>query len=189
MACIMYNDCCKWFLYSQSHHNSVRLMKLLYWLYKWEHWARGAKQLPTDPLLVNGSCAVLSRFSHVQLFVTPWTTAHRAPLSMGFIQEEHWNGLPCPPPGIFLNQGSNLHLLCLPHWQAGSLPLTPPGKPSQWQSGYLNQAVESISYSVILQAWWLSLQHQHQLWSNKECRFLSPRSFEPETLGKGPINL
>ena len=29
--------------------------------------------------------------------------------------------------GIFL-QGSNPHLLCLLHWQAGSLPLAPPGK-------------------------------------------------------------
>ena len=31
--------------------------------------------------------------------------------------------------GIFLTQGSNLSLLCLLHWQAGSLPLAPPGKP------------------------------------------------------------
>ena len=30
--------------------------------------------------------------------------------------------------GIFLTQGSNLHLLCLLHWQEGSLPLVPPGK-------------------------------------------------------------
>ena len=30
--------------------------------------------------------------------------------------------------GIFLTQGMNLHLLCLLHWQAGSLPLAPPGK-------------------------------------------------------------
>ena len=29
-------------------------------------------------------------------------------------------------PGIFLAQGSNMHLC---HWQAGSLPLAPPGKP------------------------------------------------------------
>ena len=29
--------------------------------------------------------------------------------------------------GIFLTQGSNPHLLCLLHWQAGSLPLAPPG--------------------------------------------------------------
>ena len=31
--------------------------------------------------------------------------------------------------GIFPTQGSNPHLLHLLHWQAGSLPLTPPGKP------------------------------------------------------------
>ena len=32
--------------------------------------------------------------------------------------------------GIFPTQESNLHLLCLLHWQVGSLPLTSPGKPS-----------------------------------------------------------
>ena len=31
--------------------------------------------------------------------------------------------------GIFLTQGSNPRLLCLPHWQGDCLPLTPPGKP------------------------------------------------------------
>ena len=31
--------------------------------------------------------------------------------------------------GIFPTHGSNPRLLCLLHWQAGSLPLTPPGKP------------------------------------------------------------
>ena len=32
--------------------------------------------------------------------------------------------------GIFLTQGSNPHLLCLLHWQACSLPVGPPGKPT-----------------------------------------------------------
>ena len=31
--------------------------------------------------------------------------------------------------GIFLTQDSNPNLLCLLHWQVGSLPLVPPGKP------------------------------------------------------------
>ena len=31
--------------------------------------------------------------------------------------------------GIFLTQELNVCLLCLLHWQAGSLPLAPPGKP------------------------------------------------------------
>ena len=30
---------------------------------------------------------VLSRFSHVRLFATPWTVAHRAPLSLGFSRQ------------------------------------------------------------------------------------------------------
>ena len=41
----------------------------------------------------------LSRFSRVRLFVTSWTVAHQAPLSMGFSRQEYWGGLPCPPPG------------------------------------------------------------------------------------------
>ena len=32
--------------------------------------------------------------------------------------------------GIFPTQGLNPYLLCLLHWQAGSLPLAPPGKPT-----------------------------------------------------------
>ena len=37
--------------------------------------------------------------SHVQLFVTPWSVAHQAPLSVGFSRQEHWSGLPCSSPG------------------------------------------------------------------------------------------
>ena len=33
------------------------------------------------------------------LFVTPWTVARQAPLSMGLFRQEYWRGLPCPPPG------------------------------------------------------------------------------------------
>ena len=36
--------------------------------------------------------------SCVQLFATPWTTAHQAPLSMEFSRQEYWNGLPFPSP-------------------------------------------------------------------------------------------
>ena len=39
------------------------------------------------------SCVcVLSGFSHVWLFATPWTAAHQAPLSMGFSKQEYWSG-------------------------------------------------------------------------------------------------
>ena len=35
---------------------------------------------------------------YVASVMTPWTVACQAPLSMGFPREEHWSGLPCPPP-------------------------------------------------------------------------------------------
>ena len=44
------------------------------------------------------SMCVLSCFGHVRLFVTPWTVAHQAALSMGFLRQEYWSGLSCPPP-------------------------------------------------------------------------------------------
>ena len=37
--------------------------------------------------------------SHVGLFATPWTVAHQVPLSMGFLRQEYWSGLPFPSPG------------------------------------------------------------------------------------------
>ena len=48
---------------------------------------------------------MLSLFSRVQLFVTLWSVAHQAPLSMGFSRQEHWSGLPCPPPGDLPDTG------------------------------------------------------------------------------------
>ena len=49
-----------------------------------------------------GRACVLGRFSCVQLFVTPWTAAHQAPLSMGLSQQEYWSGLPFSPSGSLL---------------------------------------------------------------------------------------
>ena len=40
-----------------------------------------------------------------QSFVTPWTAARQAPLSMGFSRKEYWSGSPCPPPGDLPNLG------------------------------------------------------------------------------------
>ena len=73
---------------------------------------------------------VLSHFSCIPLFVTLWIVICQAPLSMRFSRQEHWTGLPClfpddlPDPGI--KPCLLMHLL---HWQAGSLPLAPPGNP------------------------------------------------------------
>ena len=41
----------------------------------------------------------ISCFSHVCLFVTLWTVACQAPLSMGFSRQECWSRLPFPSSG------------------------------------------------------------------------------------------
>ena len=48
---------------------------------------------------------MLSYFSSVQLFVTLWTVAHMAPLSMRFSRQEYWSGLSCPPAGDLPDPG------------------------------------------------------------------------------------
>ena len=48
----------------------------------------------TNPLLL----LLLSRFSRVGLCATPETAAHQAPPSLEFSRQEHWSGLPFPPP-------------------------------------------------------------------------------------------
>ena len=46
-----------------------------------------------------GLCArVPSCFSPVRLFVTLWTVAHPAPLSIALSRQEYWSGLLCPHP-------------------------------------------------------------------------------------------
>ena len=42
---------------------------------------------------------MLSHFSRIRLFETPWTVAHQAPLSVGFSRQEYWSELPCLLPG------------------------------------------------------------------------------------------
>ena len=67
----------------------------------------------------------MKSLSRVQLFATPWTVDHQAPLSMGFSRQEYWSGLTfsspedLPDPGI--EPGS-------PALQADALPSEPPGR-------------------------------------------------------------
>ena len=72
---------------------------------------------------------MLSHFSHVRLFVTLWTVACQAPLSMGFSRQEYWNELPCPPPGEIPDPGTKPISLVSPALVRSSLPLVPPEKP------------------------------------------------------------
>ena len=66
--------------------------------------------------------------SRVQLFVTPWTIAYQAPLSMGFSRQEYWSGVPFPSPGDLPNPGIESRS---PALEADALPSEPPGKPKR----------------------------------------------------------
>ena len=61
-------------------------------------------------------------------FVTLWTIASQAPLSMEFARQEFWSGLPFPPPGDLADPGIEPRS---PALQADSLPSEPPGKPNK----------------------------------------------------------
>ena len=67
---------------------------------------------------------VLSRFSCVQLLVTPWTVALQVPLYMEFSRQEYWSWLPFPPPEDLLNPGNEPASPVSPASQADSLPLS-----------------------------------------------------------------
>ena len=71
--------------------------------------------------------------SPVQLFVTPWTVAYQAPLSMEFSRQGYWSGLPFPSPEDLPNPGIKPRSPAL--W-ADSLLSEPLGKPNNDHDAY-----------------------------------------------------
>ena len=59
-------------------------------------------------------------------FVTLWTIAHQASLSMGFPRQEYWSGLSFPSPGYLPNSGIEP---MSPALAGGFFAIEPPGKP------------------------------------------------------------
>ena len=67
--------------------------------------------------------------SHVQLFATPWTVAHQAPLSIEFSRQEYWSRLPFSPQGDLTNPGIQPVSLASPALAGRFFTTAPPGKP------------------------------------------------------------
>ena len=82
-------------------------------------WARPRSEnhLPILLLLL-----LLSRFSHVRLCVTPQMAAHQAPLFLRFSRQEHWSGLPYPPPMHEVKRESEVAQSCPTQWPHGLQP-------------------------------------------------------------------
>ena len=83
--------------------------------------------------------------------------------------------------GIFPTQGLNLHLLCLLHWQADSLPLAPSGKHITW-----NSIVKVFQVSILFTHSEAKLHCCVWLFCNPmDCRLLCPWDFPGENTGVG----
>ena len=65
---------------------------------------------------------MLSRFSRVRLFKTPWTVAHQAPVK-GFSKQEYWSGFQCPFLWDLADPGIKPESLTSPALEVDSLPL------------------------------------------------------------------
>ena len=66
------------------------------------------------------SCSVVSDFA------TPWIAAHHAPLSLRFLRQEYWSGLPFPPRRDLPNPGISVPSLVSPALEGGFFTTEPP---------------------------------------------------------------
>ena len=76
--------------------------------------------------------SVLSCFSPVWLFVTMWTVAHQALLSIGFFRQEYWSGLPFPSPGDLSSPGIKHLSLTSPALAGGFFPTSTTWEAHTW---------------------------------------------------------
>ena len=115
-------------------------------------WYASFKTTPDTPLrktlLSSYVCCVLSSSVVCEIFVTRWTAAHQAPLSMGILQVRilEWVAYPFSRGSFQCRNQTRSHAL-----QTDSLPAGPPGKPvillyvgaafkcSAWQQKRLNK--------------------------------------------------
>ena len=98
---------------------------------------------------MSGVCAVLSSFSCVRLFATPWTVAHQTPLSMGSSRQECWSVLPFPFPGDLPNPGIK-PMSHVSHTLAGGFFSTePPGKPMSRIRDPIQLQFSSVQFSSV----------------------------------------
>ena len=87
-------------------------------------------------------------FSHEVMshsFVTPWTVASQAPLSMGFPRHEYWSGLLFPSPGDLPHPG--IEPYC-PALSGGLFPAEPLGNPKIEYLGLIARDLDPESLKV-----------------------------------------
>ena len=112
----------RWIYVSSGLWHCYKLHKCIYsWIWS-DLNLHSTESEVLDPLS-KSNCLItklllLSRFSRVQLCVTPQTAAHQAPPSMGFARQEYWSGVPSPSPPHHHGQPQ---FLCLQNWETSFL--------------------------------------------------------------------
>ena len=123
--------------------------------------------------------------THAQLFslircCDPWTEAHQAPLSMGFFQQEYWDGLSFHPPGDLpdpeIEPMSQTQVFCT---SDGLFSTEPPGKPHIFPLGSIK--LLSLQPVVNLQNF-LITSFCFTVWLLTACKFHEARDPESQLL-------
>ena len=121
----------------EEHRESLCSIKILSHVWTWSR--QWTSEFPLNEMkfvLINQNGTMWIKcsayvFSYVRLFVTLWTVARQAPLSMGFSRQEYWSGVPCPPPGDQPDPGIKLASLGFPALADGIFTTVSPWKPSE----------------------------------------------------------
>ena len=97
----------EWISYCQTVESFkyINIYTYIYFFFLCKPWGTHAFKMyiswyKHEPGMVWMCCV----FSHVLLFVTPWTVARQAPLSMGFSRQECWSGLLYPIPVVWMRR-------------------------------------------------------------------------------------
>ena len=97
---------------------------------------------PIEKQFCRGSAYLLSHFSRVQLFATPWTVDFQAPLSIGFPRQEYWSELPFPSPGDLSEPGIEL--------RSPGFSLSHLGSPNiEYYSSQIKDAIETTLKKIL----------------------------------------
>ena len=84
------------------------------------------------------------------IFVTLWTVARQAPLSIGFSRQEYWSGLSCFSPGDLSNPGIKPMSPASPALAGVFFTTEPPGKSHQSLQKIIIVANQKVLSFIIL---------------------------------------
>ena len=135
-------------------------------------WWQWEEPLCTCVPVLSSSC-VLSHYSRVQLFATPWTVALPGSPVHGILQARILEQVAKPSSRGSSQPGDQTHISCLLHWQVGSSPLAPPGKPQEQITLAPTTDVQNGGFSKANQRWrWVEgtfYSSRRWRWMNTDC--------------------